>query len=567
MSRKTPEYQTLEECFQKGVDPAVREFNTTGICDPKKHYMVDISERLKEIKAMVDAGKYFCINRARQYGKTTTLAALNKYLSPQYDAVGISFQGIGGAGFRAEESFVQSFCRLVKRANTAGVNVPDQTVHRFADFIGRKEHLARLDELYDAFIEWCAEAVKPVILLIDEVDTASNHQVFLDFLSQLREGYLSRDALGTPFFHSVILAGVTDVRYLKVKIRPEDEHKINSPWNIASDFDIDMSLSETGIKGMLDEYETDHHTGLDTVLIAKRLREYTSGYPYLVSRLCLLMDRVASGKTAAASAREEQTPGIGGAVSAWTEQTLDEAIKIMLADGDDTLFGSLMSKLENIHRLKEQLRDILMKGDVISWRPDDQEQALLRMYGFIVNDHNCVKIANRIFEMRLYQYFLGESQNQKNDVFRSDALLNKSIFINDDHSLNMPLILEHFVETQRRVHGDADYRFPEEEGRERFLTYIAPIINGTGTYSIEEQTRNKLRMDVVIHYLGRRYIVELKIWRGPRYNADGERQIMEYLDYFGLTTGYMVSFNFNKNKKSGVERIIFGEKVLFEAVI
>lgn len=139
----------------------------------------------------------------------------------------------------------------------------------------------------------------------------------------------------------------------------------------------------------------------------------------------------------------------------------------------------------------------------------------------------------------------GESQNQKITVFRSDALLSKSIFRNDDHSLNMPLVLEHFVETQRRVHGDADYRFPEEEGRERFLTYIAPIINGTGTYSIEEQTRNNLRMDVVIRYLGRRYTVELKIWRGPRYNADGEKQIMEYLDYFGLTTGYTVSFNFN----------------------
>lgn len=33
--------------------------------------MVDISDRVAEIKKMVDTGKYFTINRARQYGKTT----------------------------------------------------------------------------------------------------------------------------------------------------------------------------------------------------------------------------------------------------------------------------------------------------------------------------------------------------------------------------------------------------------------------------------------------------------------------------------------------------------------
>ena len=55
-------------------------FNTTAVCIPEKHYMVDITERLNQIKALVDEGKYFTINRARQYGKTTTLLALKKML-------------------------------------------------------------------------------------------------------------------------------------------------------------------------------------------------------------------------------------------------------------------------------------------------------------------------------------------------------------------------------------------------------------------------------------------------------------------------------------------------------
>ena len=52
--------------------------------------------------------------------------------------------------------------------------------------------------------------------------------------------------------------------------------------------------------------------------------------------------------------------------------------------------------------------------------------------------------------------------------------------------------------------------------------------------------------------LGQQYVVELKIWRGERCNADGEQQISEYLEYFGLDVGYMLSFNFNKKKESGV---------------
>ena len=33
---------------------------------------------------MVERGDYFCINRGRQYGKTTTLSALRDYLMDEY---------------------------------------------------------------------------------------------------------------------------------------------------------------------------------------------------------------------------------------------------------------------------------------------------------------------------------------------------------------------------------------------------------------------------------------------------------------------------------------------------
>ena len=99
------------------------------------------------------------------------------------------------------------------------------------------------------------------------------------------------------------------------------------------------------------------------------------------------------------------------------------------------------------------------------------------------------------------------------------------------------------------------------------MRILKPIINGTGNDYIEAQTRDQKRTDVIIDYLGQQYIIELKIWYGERYNAEGEQQILDYLDYWHLNTGYMLSFNFNRKKEQGVKRIQIGDKVLFEGTV
>ena len=44
-------------------------------------------------------------------------------------------------------------------------------------------------------------------------------------------------------------------------------------------------------------------------------------------------------------------------------------------------------------------------------------------------------------------------------------------------------------------------------------------------------------------------------------------QISEYLEYYELKKGYMISFNFNKKKEIGVKDIVVGDKLLVEAVV
>ena len=346
---------------------------------------------------------------------------------------------------------------------------------------------------------------------------------------------------------------MTDVKHLKGKIRPEEAHKVNSPWNIAADFNIDMSLSEDGIKGMLDEYEADHHVGMDTAAIAKSIRAYTNGYPFLVSRICQLID--------------EKISKTMGSAKAWTSVGIDEAVKLILNE-NNTLFQSLTKNLNNYPELKASLRSILMEGTRLAWNPDQDDIAQMEMYGLIRNDNGAVRIANRIFETRLYNLFLSDEEFKSN-VFYREGDQARNIFV-EDGKLNVRLILDRFIKTYHQVYGPLEERFKEKDGRELFLLYLKPIINGTGNYYIEAQTRDQRRTDVIIDYLGRQYIIELKIWRGERYNAEGEKQISEYLDYFGLTTGYMLSFNFNKKKETGVppvQQVHVGDKVLYEGVV
>ncbi len=73
----------------------MKKFNVTGTCIPEKHYMVDISDKLSQIIGMIENEEYFTINRARQYGKTTTLYQIDRKLRKVY-CTPYEFRGGGG---------------------------------------------------------------------------------------------------------------------------------------------------------------------------------------------------------------------------------------------------------------------------------------------------------------------------------------------------------------------------------------------------------------------------------------------------------------------------------------
>lgn len=396
--------------------------------------------------------------------------------------------------------------------------------------------------LFRTLSKWCALSKKPVVLMIDEADSAANNQVFLDFLAQLRGYYLNRDQ--KPTFHSVILAGVYDIKNRKYKFRTDDYHRENSPWNIAADFLVDMSFSTKEITDMLMEYDTDHHTNMQVSEMSRLIYDYTSGYPYLVSRLCKFMDE-----------RND---------CSFTKEGFLSALRILLTESN-TLFDSLLQKLKDFPELDAMLRSLLFTGKEIAYAVGVHSVEIALLFGFVKISNNHVQIANRIFETLLYNLFLAIPKIQQETLYNT-AQKEKPLFV-ENGRLHMTRILERFVIHFDALYGDRGQTFYEEEGRRYFMLFLKPIINGIGNCYVEAETRNRERTDLIVDYGGEQFVIETKVWHGAARHRQGEEQLANYLEHYHLERGYLLTFNFNQQKEIGVKEVLFEDKVLVEAVV
>ena len=519
----------------------MKTFNTTGKCIPSLHYMVDISHQVEAAAQLVRGGNYFCINRGRQFGKTTTLSVLkNKLDNEGYSVFSLSFEGLDDEVFSSLSRLLYVSMYMMQSCVEWGNvhNLSEESAAVLREF--KDSDSGELSSMkYSKLIGTLCMTSK-VVVFIDEVDYAGNHQEFVQFLGLLRENFLNRD--NRPAYQSVVLAGVYDVKNLKLKLRPDCQHQYNSPWNIAVPFDTDMCLPAQGIADMLSEYMSDHKLQFDNISVARMIFDYTSGYPFLVSRICQIIDTCNYS---------------------WDKDGVLRATHDLLVERN-TLFDDMVKKLTEYPQLKDLLKAILFEGKKRSFYTDEKYLQIGVMFNFIKNDYGNVAIVCRLVETRLYNLFIGENETARIfDMGQQD----KNSFICDGH-IDMRLLFERFCWHFNEIYNpEKDEEFLERNGRMIFLTYLRPIINGVGNYYCEAQTRDMTRTDVIIDYLGKQYVVELKIWRGNAYNERGEKQLSDYLDYYNLNTGYMISFCFNKNKKSGINEVVIGDKIIIEAIV
>ncbi len=512
-----------------------KEFNVTGLCFPKQHYMADVSKKLVQTIKLVENGKYFIINRPRQYGKTTALFSVATALraTGDYIVFNTSFEGVDKADFEDEQQFSSSFVRLL------GKSMETFDRENAVKLLDLAPTVKGMNALSDFITDFVTNTNKKVVVLIDEVDQSSNNELFVKFLALLRKKYLAR--VETPTFHAVVLAGLHDVKSLKLKLRPNEEQKYNSPWNIAADFKVDMNLQPSEIKPMLEAYCKDRGVDMNTQQMADSLFYHTSGYPFLVSKLCKTID-------------EDLLPD--KAEKTWTLADLDASVRLLLKE-KNTNFDSLIKNLENNNDLYNLVYRIIIDGDIVYFNPHDPLIDLGIMHG-IFKDSGQIKIHNRIYEQVLYNYM-----TSKTEIALKSQNNYAGHFTLDDGTLDMQAALLKFQQFMKEEYNEKDKAFLEQQGRLVFLSFLSPILNSKGHSFKEVQTSEEKRLDIIATYNEHKYIIELKRWYGEAYHQKGIKQLADYLDIQGVKTGFLVIFEHNKTKTWRKEWLSYADKRIF----
>ena len=504
----------------------IKRFNTTGLCVPRKHYMVDISSKLEDIEKLIDEEFYFVINRPRQFGKTTTLNELYKRLKDKYIVIKLDFERMS-EDFISTKVFCNSFIESLSR--TLGVELKKvETLNNLAYLIS--------DITKD----------KEIILMIDEVDRISNNQLFVNFLGILRSLYLDREAEVYTTFKSVILVGVYDIKNLKLKFKDDTDTRYNSPWNIAADFDVDMSFNSSEIASLLTEYNNDNKLSFDIEKLSSEIYKFTGGYPFLVSRICQIIDE---------DILKDNKKN-------WVCEDIHRAVKILITESN-TLFDDLIKNLENNKDLYNYMYKILVLNIPSIYNIDNPVISIGHMFGYLgKDDENNVIVASRIIRERIYNYLISKTETSEMVGYNY-----KSNFITDDNGLDMEKVLLKFQQFMKENYSTRDKEFLERHGVLLFLAFIKPIINGIGFDYKEVQISEERRLDIVISYNNHKYVIETKIWYGEIAHQKGLIQLKDYLEIEGLDTGYLLIFNFNKGKEYLEKKYSVGDKNIFEVMV
>ncbi|MEM8525319.1 MAG: AAA-like domain-containing protein [Bacteroidota bacterium] len=518
-----------------------KEFNVTGNCFAEDHYMMDNSRQLREVMALVDSGKYFTLNRPRQFGKTTTINTISEQLrsAEKYLPIELNFQGVDSQWYESDEAFVIRFFQHL----IDFFEYRDKNVYQF--LISKSDEIIEMRTLSKLVTDLILKLDKKVVLLIDEVDASSNYLPFLSFLAMLRTKYLARKKPYQATFHSVVLVGVHDIKSLKYKLRNPEEAQYNSPWNIATDFEVEMAFYPKEIEPMLEEYGEAEGVAIDVPTIAERLYHYTSGYPFLVSKLCKnIVDKILKTK---------ENPKV------WTLEDVEASVQLMVRE-DNTNFDSLIKNLENNEELYDLVYDILVDGAIVPFNPHDPITSIGRMYG-VFKRNGRLKIHNRIYEQIIYNYMA--SKTLRKYLSSNRERFGDSTYVDDDYTLDFERVLKKFQAFMKAQRSEKDTSFIERQWRLIFLAFLEPIINGKGHSFKEVEVSEEKRLDIVVTHHHYKYILELKLWRGEKKHQESLDQLTDYLSIHSVQKGYLLIFDSRKTKGWEAKWVVHKGKEIF----
>ena len=494
--------------MQKPRNEAMRFFNTTGPVNPADHYCIPPLERfdLDEVLALVRTKKYFVLHAPRQTGKTSSLLALCDLLNGQgYGCVYTTVETARTARDDVEQVMRTVLSGLGSRAR---MTLGDEFLAKA--WSGILAEFGPNGALGEALTRWSEASAKPLVLLIDEIDTLQGDPL-LATLQQLRAGYPMRPG---AFPQCVVLCGLRDVRDYRIR-------STSSPFNIVAkslrlgDFTQEETLA------LLDQ-----HTGETGQAFTDDAREaiwtQTLGQPWLVNALAweTCFERKAGRDRSRAVSADD--------VAEAREQLIVRRV---------THLDQLADKLRE-DRVRRVVEPMLSGADEHAFSNRDVEY--VRDLGLIARDKP-VRIANPIYA-EVVPRELGW-------VLQETLDLNTTWYVDADDSLNLDRLMEAFQDFFRRHSEHWKNRFMYEEAWPQILlqAYLHRVVNGGGRIE-REYGLGRGRVDLLITWPRgdrmREYVVECKVVRvGDGLEStvrDGVEQTAGYMARCATEAGHLV---------------------------
>ena len=538
--RRTPRYRSgwPHAILRVGV----RDFNTEGPVNPAKHYCIPPLERvdLAEILRLVQREKYFILHAPRQTGKTSILKALADYLNAtgEYRCVYANFEVAQTAREDVGRAMHALFDQLGKRAHRS---LQDSFVDSNA-----AELLARHgpDSVLNRMLTLWAEAdKKPLVLLIDEIDTLEGDSL-ISVLRQLRAGY---DERPDGFPQCVVLCGVRDVRDYRIFSSSQGSNVSGgSAFNIKAESLRLGDFSEVEVRSLLGQHTAETGQEFEPGAVG-RIWQLTLGQPWLVNALAYrACFREKAGR--------DRTRTIGIAA-------IDRAKEALILDRV-THLDQLANQLS-----EERVRRVVlpMIAGSVDARYSSHDLEYVRDLGLVAAS-GTVRMANPIYA----EVIPRELTLTQGSVLES--LVSPAWYVSDDGSLNVRRLLTAF-QGYFREHSESwvDRYGHREAGPHLVLhAYLQRVVNSGGRIT-REYAVARGRTDLLIEWplpkqtlasLASKHVIECKVV-GEKSGLqhvirEGLQQTAWYMDHCGAQSGNLVVFDM-RTGKTWEERIFTRE--------
>lgn len=507
----------------------MRFFNTAGPVNAADHYCIPPLTRfdLDEILLLIAQKKYFILHAPRQVGKTTYLLALMNYLNDagQYTCLYVNVETAQTAredvarGMRAILSELRSMARDYLN--------DDFLENHWLNILENSGDAA----LIEALTLWTQALDKPLVLLIDEIDSLVG-DTLISVLRQLRSGYAKRP---THFPQSIILCGLRDIR--DYRIHSDREKSIitgGSAFNIKAESLRLGDFTRQEIEMLYQQHTAE--TGQSfTAPALDLLWNLTQGQPWLVNALgyesCF---RMKEGR--------DRTQPI-------TPEMVVRA-KENLILRRETHLDQLTDKLRE-PRVRHVIEPILAGTSEPELLPTDDVQYVVDLG--LITTRGQIRIANPIYQEVIPRELTYSTQ--------LTITHQPHWYIGDDGRLQMHKLLTAFQQFFREHAESWLERFTYREAGPQLLlqAFLQRIINGGGQIN-REYGLGRQRTDLLILWpypdAMQRIVIETKLRRGKvKTTIDkGIAQTWDYLDRSGADEGHLIIFD-RDPAKPWVEKI------------